>query len=383
MSTASLGALHGVRVLEITDDFGAYAGRLLADLGAEVTWIEIPETRRVLDEPPLIDTPDGPRSAFELFVNAGKRIERLDPTAPESRERLRDLVLGSDVIIESSRPHLSEIWSDAELEAILGDRVRVIVTPFGIDEDRPWSGANDLLVMAEGGLLHLGGYLDTGPIAAAGGQSRFAAAIFAAVAAIAGVIERESSGQGAVFDVSGQECIAQALEDSATAYALTGAVRGPTGDQPREAASGIYPCRDGYVSMVAGRLGTARAWASLVAWLNDAGLPSAGELLEERWGEFEFRRSAEAVEAFSRIFGDFAATRTKEDLYHEAQRRMIALSPVNTIEDLVANDQLRHREFFTPVSVAEHGLELVYPRPPYRLSATPPRSATAPAQVTG
>ena len=35
--------LHDIRVLDLTDESGAFAGRILADLGADVVMIEPPE----------------------------------------------------------------------------------------------------------------------------------------------------------------------------------------------------------------------------------------------------------------------------------------------------------------------------------------------------
>ncbi|HEY4226054.1 MAG TPA: CoA transferase [Pseudolysinimonas sp.] len=371
---APQAALEGVRVVDLTDELGAYASRLLADLGADVTRVEPPggsSTRRV---EPLVEVDGQTVSAFELFVNAGKRSVVLDPARAGDATLLDELIATADIVIESPAPVLDA----AHVAALKPDLCRVIITPYGMDRQPAWSTTDDLLVMASGGLLHLGGYPDLGPVAAYGGQSRFAASIFGAVAAMAGLLQRDLDGSATTYDVSAQECIAQALEDSAATYALTGRVRERQGDRPREAGSGIYPCRDGYVSMIAGRLGTARAWAALVGWLNESGTAGAEELLEPRWSTFDFRQSEEAIEAFGRIFGAFAAARGKQELYTEAQARMIALSPVSTVADILANPQLRARDFFVDVREAD-GM-VTFPRAPYRMSATPvrdPRPAPA------
>jgi benzylsuccinate CoA-transferase BbsE subunit len=243
----------------------------------------------------------------------------------------------------------------------------VAVSPFGWGRSPSWEPVDDLIVLGAGGLLQLGGYPDIGPIAPYGGQSHLAAGIFAAVAAMVGLIEREQTGVGSSADVSAQEAVAQALEDSLPAYVLTGEIREPQGEDAREAGTGVYACNDGFVSMVAGRLGTAKAWAAMVAWLNESGL-AASELLEPQWAQFAFRQTAEASERFRQIFELFASTRTKEFLYLEAQRRGIALSPVSNVDDLLANEQLRSRSFFHTYFHPGLGIELVSPGPPYRFS---------------
>jgi benzylsuccinate CoA-transferase BbsE subunit len=363
-------ALEGVRVIDLTDELGAYAGRLLADLGAEVIRVEPPGGSRTRSAEPLVDVDGEIVSAFELFVNAGKRSVIIDTTESSGVAQLEELIASSDVIIESPLPVLTEAGIDAErVRALRPGLTRVIITPYGLDRQPAWSPTDDLLVLAAGGLLHLGGYPDLGPVAAYGGQSRVAASIFGAVAAIAGLLQTDLNGAGSTYDVSAQECVAQALEDSATTYALTGRIRERQGDRPREAGSGVYPCHDGYVSLVAGRLGTARAWTALVTWLNEAGADGSIELLEPRWSTFEFRQSVTAIEDFGRIFTAFAASRNKFDLYSEAQARMIALSPVSTVADILDNPQLRARDFF--VDVHEPIGVVTFPRAPYRMSGTP------------
>lgn len=377
---AGSAALSGIRVIDLTDELAAYASRLLVDLGAEVLRVEPPSGSSTRRSGPIVAREELPGvSMFDRWVNAGKRSVTLDADEPEGRALLERLLADAHLVIESPAPALEAAGiTPARLREINPGLSRIIVTPFGLGETRPWTPADDLLVMAEGGLLHLGGYPDAGPVAAYGGQSRFAASIFAAVAAITAVLQQELTGEGGIYDVSAQECVAQALEDSAATYSLTGRVREAQGDRPREAGTGVYACRDGFVSMVAGRLGTAKAWVALVDWLNEAGDPGAEELRSERWGRFEFRQSDEGVETFTRIFEAFARDRDKQDLYRDAQSRKIALSPVSTVVDLLSDAQLASRGFFVELDDAELDRRLVYPRAPYRLSATPasdPRAA--------
>ena len=373
-------ALAGIRVIDLADELAAYASRLLVDLGAEVIRIEPPGGSSVRRVAPIIAESDLPMlSTFDRFVNAGKRSVTIDMETREGIDILEKLLSTADLVIESSSPVLEALGISSERLRELSPGIgQVIVTPFGLDHQQGWSPANDLIVLGSGGLLHLGGYPDVGPVAAYGAQSRFAASIFAAVAAVTALLQRDLTGSAGTYDVSAQECVAQALEDSAATYALTGLVRERQGERPREAGSGVYSCSDGYVSMVAGRLGTAKAWTALVKWLNDESSPGADELLGERWREFEFRQSDDGIGNFARIFETFTRTRTKAELYVEAQARGIALSPVNTVEDVLGNEQLAFRDFFLTVRDTEFDRDLTYPRSPYSLSGTPttdPRSA--------
>ena len=164
------------------------------------------------------------------------------------------------------------------------------------------------------------------------------------------------------YDVSAQEAIAAAMEDAIPQFDLTGRVRRRAGDVPREAGTGIYACADGYVSMVAGRLGTARAWKALTAWLVRSPASRApASCCEERWQSFPYRQRPESIERFREIFEWFTRPRAKDALYLEAQRRSIALAPVNEVADVVADPQLEARRFFRTVVAA--GARPARPRP--------------------
>jgi benzylsuccinate CoA-transferase BbsE subunit len=246
-----------------------------------------------------------------------------------------------------------------------------VLTPFGLGGPAAGCVSADLVRLAAGGLLWLGGYPDAEPVAAFGRQSVQAAGIYGAVAVLLALIDRDHTGTGRRLEVSTQEVLTQALETSLAEYELTGRIQRRLGATPREAGTGVYPCADGYVSMVAGRLGTAEAWTRLREWLVEVATPGADELWQDGWEELSFRQRPESIARFGEIFGAFAATRNKEELYLEAQRRSIALAPVNDLDEVLADHQLAGRGFFTEASDGNGGRALV-PAPPFRFSPLGP-----------
>ncbi|MDG1400376.1 MAG: CoA transferase, partial [Candidatus Binatia bacterium] len=66
------GALQGLRVLELADEQGEYAGKLLADLGAEVCKVEAPsgESSRRL-QPRSVEDPA--TSDWFRYANTSKQ----------------------------------------------------------------------------------------------------------------------------------------------------------------------------------------------------------------------------------------------------------------------------------------------------------------------
>lgn len=370
MADTPPAALEGVHVLDLTANYSAYAGRLLADLGADVIRIEPPSGSPLRRMPPLRQARSD-HSFAHAFFDAGKRSVVLDLEAPSGRESLLGLAAASDVIIHTPVGRGAPELPVAQLREANHKLIVASITPFGLTGPYADYAAGDLTLLAAGGLLSLGGYTDREPIGIQGGQAQIASGIFAAVAVLAALLSREQSGHGAWLDVSGQECVAFALEDAVPECYIANRVRRRLGDGAREAGTGIYPCMDGHVSMVAGRLGTAKAFVALTQWIGQSGLPGAEALLDPQWQDFRYRQSPEGVARFAELFGEFCRMRGKQQLYREGQARQIAIAPVNTVADLFSDPQLATREFFRPTDGGAG--EPVFPGPPYRLSRTPAR----------
>jgi benzylsuccinate CoA-transferase BbsE subunit len=366
-------ALAGIRVLDLADNAVAYAGRLLADLGAEVIRIEPPRGDGMRRAAALAVSQDALASCADAFWNVNKKSITLDLGSTDGQRLFGDLVAKSDVVIETFDPGTLSGWGIgyAQMKRRNPGIILVSVTPYGQTGPCAKFHATDLTLLAAGGLLSLGGYPETGPVAVAGQQGYLAAAIFGAVASLKALLEREGTNHGQWLDVSGQECIAFALEDAIPEWYLSHSIRRRTGDQAREAGTGVYPCHDGYVSMVAGRLGTAKAFKTLVQWIADSGTPGGDELLDERWQDFKFRQSPHGIARFAEIFGAFCASRSKQELYSEGQARQIAIAPVNTVADIVADPQLRANGYFQSLHDDALGRDVTLPGPPYRLGRTP------------
>ena len=64
-------------------------------------------------------------------------------------------------------------------------------------------------------------------------------------------------------------------------------------------------------------------------------------------------RFAEVLEAF----GEWTRTRTKQEIYHAAQELRIAVTPVNTMADVAASEQLAARDWFGAVCVGDREAE--------------------------
>ena len=95
------GPLNGVRVLDFSMFLaGPYAGRLLADHGAEVIKIEPPGGETIRSAHPVVDG----KSRYFAQLNAGKKCITLDLKSEEGKAAVRKLIVDSDVVLENFRP---------------------------------------------------------------------------------------------------------------------------------------------------------------------------------------------------------------------------------------------------------------------------------------
>src|SRR5438105_3622334 len=175
-------ALGGVRVLELAGGVAAaFAGKLLADLGAEVVMVE-PSGGTLLREHVLFD-----------HLAGGKRSVVVDD------ETGLGVWLGvADVVLTDG----TSAWHGVATANRSDRAVLVDVSPFG--RSGPYAGwaRSDLVLWAMGGYLYFTGSPDREPIWLPGPHAAFHAGSHAAIAALAGLHDRDRSGVGQRVEVS-------------------------------------------------------------------------------------------------------------------------------------------------------------------------------------
>ncbi len=364
-----MSALADRRILELADETGAYCGKLLADLGAEVIRIEPPggDATRVL--PPLrADAPSGLGSWFFLAMNTNKRSLVLDLGTAAGRERFAALARGADAIVETRPPGALDALGVGfeELRAEHPRLVMTSITPFGQTGPYRDHAGSDLVASALGGALHVTGDADDPPVRLAGRQAGVTASLAAAAGTLIALRHAARTGRGQRVDVSLLEAVV-----SATHICGIGKFH-DDGIVPRRngtglfasVPSGTYACRDGLVYLMVNR---PRHWQVLAAWISEVtGVESVCDPL------FEGPSSCRIPyrDLIDTYVGELTARFTVAEVYHEGQRRHLAFTPVRTADAVVRDEHLAARGFFVPVPQAD-GTTLTLAGPPYRFAATP------------
>ena len=342
-----MSALHDVVVLEIaTGVAGPYAGRLLADLGAQVIKVEPPQGDPLRGAAPMF----GGESAFFNYLNAGKLGFRAYPGDLELNELLRR----ADIVVHD----LVSFEAAGFEETLAGENPGAVVislSPYGRSGPKSSWESTPFTEWATSGFFYFAGDPAREPLSLPGYQAEFHAGLHGAIAAMAGLWHARETGAGQGVEISHQEACLSAHSWLISMWTHTGKVQPRTGS--------LYAkCADGWVYLF-----------NLVPYPNLFILMERFDLLEDEalqaplnWGG----RFPEVLQAFS----DWCATRTKQEVYHACQELRVAASPVNTMADVVNSEQLAARDWFGTVEAG--GKSFTAPGYPYKLTGTPCETPT-------
>ena len=240
------GPLAGVRVLEIAKVWaGPYAGKLLAFLGAEVIKVE---SRANLDQIRAYGGVDIDSAPYFRSINQEVLSVQLDMKSDEGMAHLRAMIAASDVLIDNLRPGAMERsgLGYEDVRTIRPDIIQLSIKMYGSDGPLGYQTGYAPCFAALGGLNALVGHAGETP---AGmniryGDSTVGAA--AALAIVAALHHRETSGEGQFIDLSAVETLSMMVGDSLFAYGLTGELPHATGNTHADMAPhGCYPCANG------------------------------------------------------------------------------------------------------------------------------------------
>ena len=219
---AQLGALSGLRVVELSDETAEYCGLTLAGLGADVVKIEPPggsPSRRI--GPFYQDKADPEGSLFFWQYNRGKRSIELDLAKAADQQRFQSLLASADIFLDATpKGYLDGLGLAA---ATLRERTPALIharmTPFG--DDGPWSDfkGSDLVHLALGGVMMNCGYdpapdgtYDLPPIAPQMWHAYHIAGEQLSMAIMAALMYRFRTGQGQEVSCAIHEAVAKCTE---------------------------------------------------------------------------------------------------------------------------------------------------------------------------
>jgi benzylsuccinate CoA-transferase BbsE subunit len=394
------GTLDDIRIIDATGPIGHYAGRLLADLGADVIKVEPRGGDPARRWGPFLEGLAPELSEHEasvqfLLLNANKRSVELDLEQAEDREALRKLVATADVLLES--------WSPAErdalgfgpdaFETVRPDLVRASVTGWGLSGPHARWAYADIVGEAMSGVMVLSGFVDGPPVQLPDQQGYHCASINVTAGVMAALLHRDASGEGQDIEVSMHESLPMAEETAMQGADINGIDRERTGGSGRAGALGItlpglgvYETKDGHIySMCTGNAGS--GFPGLVELMQEIDDP--GFLVEEPYHTFintqmntgliiQLMQDPAAVGDLAKMLSEmddyvveFFKRHETQPLYEGGQRLRVLLGAINSPADISQSPQLAARDWFVEIEDPARGRTLRYPGPPWQLQGTP------------
>lgn len=384
------GPLAGIRVIELASEFGAFAGRLLADFGAEVLVVEPPSGHPTRLYPPFADDVSDPeRSLWWWYYHAGKYGVTCDVDDQLDVQRLRGLMAGSDIVIDAGT------WPELEKQGLDADTVRRIsprliwtsISPFGRGHPRNVEPALDLTLMAAGGPVWSCGYDDHAipPVRPGGHQAHHTGSVWAVNATLAALLARDLNGRGQIVDTSIHASLNVTCEGSTTYWLVAGQTvqrqtcrhAWPTRTGPRtfRAEDGVYvtigtPPRNG------------RTCGQLLDWLKELGLEDEVDDLvflelgakedlilvpEQTSDPVALGIAGAAIDAITCIAAHLPAM----EFFIGGQQRGLTSSIILTPDEAIRNEHLLARRFPNEIWHEDIGRHVVYPGAPFVMEASP------------
>jgi crotonobetainyl-CoA:carnitine CoA-transferase CaiB-like acyl-CoA transferase len=326
--------LDGLRVVACeTGLAGPLCTRLLADLGADVVKIEAPGRGDVTRGWDTIA--NGLSSGF-VWMNRGKRSVELDVRDPNRRREVEELVAGADVFLQNFTPGWAErVGLDwASVRALRADIVYVEISGYGPDGPYARRNAYDLVMQGETGLLSVTGSLGS-PARVGVSICDVGAGSYAAVAALAALVRRGASGEGARVSVSLFDVMLDWLGYFPHLWWHRGELPVRTGMQhPLFCPYGPYPAGDGRLVSMA--VLSAEHWEALCVRV----LERPELLADERLGTNEARVAARAE--LEPALEEALATRPAADWVERLEQAGIPCGLVRDVGEVMEHPQLAH-----------------------------------------
>ena len=354
-------ALDNIKVLDLTRVLaGPYATMILADMGADVIKIEMPETG---DDSRGYGPYVNNESAYFMSINRNKRSMTLNLKSQKGKEIFLEIIKEMDVLVENFRPGTMEkLGFGYEYLSIVNPRL-IYAASSGYGHTGPYSkrAAYDAVVQAMGGIMSITGEKDGKPTRVGSSIGDISAGMFTAIGILAALESRHSTGKGQKVDVAMLDCQVAMLENAIARFFVTGDVPRPYGNRHTSIVPfETFETYDGEIMVAAGNN---NLWAKLCECLETPEL-----IADERFIDNPLR-NMNYDELRPLLVEPFKMKTTKE--WQEClDIQGIPNGPINSIDMVVRDPQVLAREMIVEV---EHPVAGNFKMPgiPIKLSHTP------------
>ncbi len=243
------GALDGITVLDFTQfEAGTVCTQTLAWLGAEVIKLERPKTGEQ-GRGASADQKGADSYGF-ILLNSNKKSITIDAKHPEGKKLILEMVKKADVFIENFSPGVIErLGFDYETLKKVNPRI-VFAQIKGFGADGPFGNypAFDAIGQATGGVMSITGEKNGPPMHAGTNFADSGAGYHCAIAVLAALLQRNSTGEGQRIEVAMQDVMINFSRSAWGRQFMTGEEAPRVGNEMPMAAvapCNVYRCKPG------------------------------------------------------------------------------------------------------------------------------------------
>lgn len=340
--------LSGIRVLDLSHYIaGPFCSQILADHGADVIKIERPEGEVGRTSAPM----DDDISLYFASENRNKRGIAIDLKSEKGKEIFTRLVKTADVLVTNYGANVPEkLGFDYDAISAVNPRISMVhITGFGQTGPYKNYGAYDGVIQSMSGLAELTGHPDGPPTYVGFFIADHIAGMQAALGTMFALFHRERTGHGRFVDISMLDGLVSLLGFSVAEAKLHGITSQRWGKTDRFELSKSFPTTDGYVFISSYLLASEKQWKDLTELIGKNEWGQSESPLYTKEGRFKKREIIE--EAISQ----WTSEQTKLEAFQLLQQRGIASSPVNKLDEVINDPQIKHREMIQTLKMGDKG----------------------------
>jgi CoA:oxalate CoA-transferase len=334
--------LDGIKIVDLTTFLsGPFGTQILADLGAEVLKVEPLSGDSSRAIPPHFIGED---SAYFLGNNRNKRSIAVDLKSDDGKAIALELIAGADVVVENFRPEVCQrLGLDPEkIRAQQPSLVWASISGFGQTGEFKDNPAYDMVVQALSGVMSLTGEEGRPAMRLGIPAGDLVAGMFAAIGVLAALVRKQSTGAGALIDVSMLDGQLAMVSYQAVYAMLSGKTPLPQGAKHDSIPTyRSFLCADDRELVVTAN--TDRMWKSLCKVL---GHP---ELIESPLFVDAGSRLTNREDLWQRLEAAFLKRPTTEwvKLLQDAS---VPVAPINTVTEALTQAESYGRDMVLPLS---------------------------------
>lgn len=373
--------LQGIKVLDLTRFIaGPHCGMILGDMGADVVKVE---KKGSGDDSRHFPPFQGGESLYGMALNRNKRSITLNFRDARAQDLLRDMVRQADVLLENFRPGTMEQmgcgWE--ELSAINPRLVMTRLSGFGQDGPYAQRPGFDGIAQAMSGLMGLTGAPDGPPYLAGTFYIDYMTAMYGVTATLGALNARHLTGKGQMIDVSLLDSAVSLLTTAIPTRINKGETLTRTGNRDRYSSpANVFKTGSGdFVLLLSGTNPLFRRLAEAIGQPDLAADP--------RFTSVDLRlQNAEAIE---QILEAWIGMRETEEVLDVIGAAGVPCTKVATIDEVVENPQLRHRnqivEIDHPVAgkISTAGVTMKLSDTPLTIRRPPPTLGQHTTEILG